>query len=336
MNEFFDYEIEHENNITSFLVMQTHQGTEWLITEIVLCIIIILAHITGSYTLLRLMVVDDEVSVQHMLVVNASVTEISGTTIYLVNTLITHLFDSHPYFQPSKIKMQVEIVIYVLFTLMYSMNLTFITIDRLMYVVLGIKYDVYWTTNRTKILISCMWVSGVIFTGGVSLALHLAESMRHDFERFVTCFYLVQDFVFVVVAAISYTIMFHIFKKTRRDPVPLRTKEHSEQQRSSSNISVLWNSKFRVSALLVLNFFLLVVLPDIVLILHEHLWSDDGSAVAGNVVWILFLVSHISDAFIYLFTQQQTKMALRKKMARFYASLKGSSRNCAKLNIVEL
>ena len=80
-------------------------------------------------------------------------------------------------------------------------------------------------------------------------------------------------------------------------------------------IHIFLNSRFTVSALLVLNFFMLVVIPDLVLLIH-HLIMISEDMIVDNIVWTLFLISHISDAIIYMFTQPEVKKILCDKLSR--------------------
>ena len=277
----------------------------------------------GSYALLRL-IRNEEGSVQHMLILNASVTDIAGTLIYFVYTLVTNVFATPTHFLSAfKVKTQVEIIIYVLFTFVYSMNFILITVDRFLYIVLGIKYELYCTTRKTKAFLACTWMLGVALTVCTSLTLQFTQSKQQRFEEFMTYLSLLLDFLFVVVASVSYGIMFSIFKKTRAHPVrPSSTPLNEESLRSQhSYFQVFRNSKFTVSALLVFNFFVLAVIPDVVYLAHELVMGETG---LGNVVWILFLTSHISDAFIYMFTQPEVRKVLKENflLCRFISLIR--------------
>ena len=52
---------------------------------------------------------------------------------------------------------------------------------------------------------------------------------------------------------------------------------------------------------------------NLVLLIH-HLLSIEEGMILNNIVWILFLMSNISDAIIYMFTQPEVKKTLRKKL----------------------
>ena len=60
---------------------------------------------------------------------------------------------------------------------------------------------------------------------------------------------------------------------------------------------------------------MLVVIPDLVLLIH-HLIMISEDMIVDNIVWTLFLISHISDAIIYMFTQPEVKKTLCDKLSR--------------------
>ena len=213
---------------------------------------------------------------------------------------------------PSKVRMHLEIVLYVFFTFMYTLNYISITIDRLFYIVLGIKYSVYWNRKRTNLLLILIWTLGVISTIAISLTFHAQRSNNKFAENFFQYFYMLMDISFLLVCVVSYTTMFRLFKRTRHSPA---TTNQATRARSSS-LEIFMNSRFIFSALLVVNFFLLVVIPDFVLLVH-HLLSMEEGVVLNNVVWTLFLASHVSDALLYMFTQPDVKRVLRRKIFTF-------------------
>ena len=109
----------------------------------------------------------------------------------------------------------------------------------------------------------------------------------------------------MIVTTVSYSIMFHIFKKTREHPVQCSVlKINNPPLRRPSTFHIFLNSRFKVSAFLVTNFFLLVIVPDMVYLLLDLLKYKDQYPLVGNIVWMLFMVSHISDAFIYIFHKE--------------------------------
>ena len=164
-----DYIIMNASFVSKTVMVDGVQDIEMVIVDVLLCIAIITAHAFGSYGLLSLIRNDDAI-VQHFLIFNASVTEIIGTIVYILYVVLNYALTI-----PAVLNSLVEIVVYVLFTFMYSMNFIFITIDRLVYIILGIKYNVY-CTKKTKKLIAFAWLSGLLVTVGVSLLAFLATS----------------------------------------------------------------------------------------------------------------------------------------------------------------
>ena len=142
----------YTSNLTSFsdTVLPTGEdGTlrlEWILIDVMLCVLVILVHSLGSYALWCIIQHEEEGTVQHVLIMNASLTEIGGTIMYLIYMFTSNFIDFTV--QLGELITQMQIIVYVLFTFMYSMNFMLITVDRLLYIVLGIKYDVYCTLRR--------------------------------------------------------------------------------------------------------------------------------------------------------------------------------------------
>ena len=287
------------------------EQSAWTVVEIVLCFVIIIFHTIGCYCLICV-IREENGTAQHILILNASITEVIGTLMYLLYVFLTNVSNDTIIPHPSLVRTHVEIIIYVFFTLIYILNLLVVITDRLLYVLLGIRYCTYWNQQRTKMLLIFIWSIGVVFTASVSLCLHLRNGPHEVAEQFFTYFYILLDFSFLILTTISYSIMFHLFKRTRSSPVQSYNNQMNNNERRTS-FEIFINSRFRVSALLVLNFFFLVVIPDFVLLIH-HLLSIDEGMILNNIVWTLFLMSHISDAIIYMFTQPEVKKTLRTKL----------------------
>ena len=133
------------------------------------------------------------------------------------------------------------------------------------------KNKSYYFLFHSQLLLIATWAVGICFDATVSLTLH-SQKKPHEFaEKFFTYFYIILDLTFLVVASVSYIIMFRIYKRTRDIPVQPYANNPSNPPERTSSFEIFMNSRFTVSALLVLNFFLLVVVPDLVVLVHHLL-----------------------------------------------------------------
>ena len=60
----------------------------WTVVEIALCVIVIVVHTSGCFCLVYV-IKAEEATAQHILIMNASLTEITGTLIYLLYIILT-------------------------------------------------------------------------------------------------------------------------------------------------------------------------------------------------------------------------------------------------------
>ena len=183
----------------------------------------------------------------------------------------------------------------------------YITLDRLLDISLNIEYPVYWDESKAKYLLILTWVLSAIYT--------LTTCLMYKFVEFdwkaVAYKYIFPtlEFSFVVLTIITYSYIFHKFKKSRVIP----TTSGSDMKQNVNAFTAFRNSKFFISVLLILTFLLFMVIPDLVYLFVGTV-GGNKSPVLLTACWISYAISNLADACIYIFLQPDVKRHLWKKL----------------------
>lgn len=199
------------------------------------------------------------------------------------------------------------ILIETIIWLMYYLSMIFITIDRLLAICLNLKYPVYCNVQKAKklLFISCL-ISAVFF-----LVILLLRVLRiSDYYPYIWYLYVAFDFMFVIIAMVTYTFIFQKYRKTRELPT-------HNTHRSESLFQVFKNSRFYLSVLLIASFLLLKVTADLVLFFVGVVHSKD-TVLITTIVFIMWALSDSVDAWLYIFAQRTVRTIFCKK---FYCCL---------------
>lgn len=98
----------------------------------------------------------------------------------------------------------------------FHVSMIFITFDRLLELLLHIRYPVFWNEEKTKYLLLATWIFGACISIVVCC---LADLLDFAWDRyFFTYFFPSIEIIFVVLAIATYTFIFRKFKSTRQSP----------------------------------------------------------------------------------------------------------------------
>ena len=210
---------------------------------------------------------------------------------------------------------------------MLMMALTF---DRLMNILVGFKYPLYWNDGRTKKLLITLWIIGV--------ACSIASAFVYHFKGFLwfwkpegVYFTLVQSIAFIAVSFVIYSAIFWKYKQSRD---ALRRSFHISASSSSNNnnnnstttnnnnnsstnvnehnsaVKLFRSSRFYVSILIILTFLLFNTIPYcfLTLIIKNGKFVSGGGHSTAAV--LMLHLSFTSDAVIYIFMQTDVRRTL--------------------------
>ena len=146
------------------------------------------------------------------------------------------------------------------FVSVYFLVMIYMTLDKLFDIYLNIKYHLYWSEFRAKNLLLLTWL--------VTICSAVVACMGHHFTGFAVhevldlYVYPTFDVIFLVIAIITYTFIFHKYKQSRLPPVIL-------SRRSSMVVCVkTWKvfkqSRFYIPLLLTVTFIVFMVVPEFI------------------------------------------------------------------------
>ncbi|XP_057310283.1 olfactory receptor 1B1-like [Hydractinia symbiolongicarpus] len=129
----------------------------------------IILHCSGIYILIK----DKRYisATQKILLQNLSVSEILLSSVSILGFIIK---DVHGL---QSIERRCVLVVFFVINALYFVIMATLTLDRFVEVYMNIKYPIYWSARKMKLLMACEWM--LAFLGAVfSLAIVLVGSMR--------------------------------------------------------------------------------------------------------------------------------------------------------------
>ena len=139
-------------------------------------------------------------------------------------------------FVNDKIQSFTMIIMFVGISIVYYLDMIYLTLDRLLDMVLGIKYHVYCSEAKAIKLLHATWALALLLSIAISLLYRYAN---YDWERnqFAYCFPTL-NFAFIIISLATYGFIFYKYKETRGLPnrtrgAPNRTKGTIAEQRQT-------------------------------------------------------------------------------------------------------
>ena len=246
------------------------EGQTYFILTIIILIIAIIINVFGIYILQNQKRRDNK---QKIILINLSILDITLGIVLLLDTVLDCFKTT---VLVTKILKAVTFALY----LIYYELLIFISLDRLVCVVLNIKYNYYVTFSRVKKALEIFWLVGLC--SFVPLPIFKSKKI---IDIYIKRIFPTLDFIFIVISSITYSV------------VGLKLKKSNLKFASSTGRKQTQN--FIVPFLIILSFSLCFAIPDIVLIFLDKL------DVIKPVVRFILLLSYFNvllDPLIYIFT----------------------------------
>lgn len=294
------------------------------ITLLILNIVNVILHGTGTYLLLSLYE-SCRHKVQQIFLITLSICEGTINLIEAFKSVTTFITLSE---KDSNIMTEVTNHVLILqfcgISFVYYVDMIYITVDRLMEIFLNIRYPVFWDETKTKILTGITWFIGLITFIVVSLLKHYNNFDWED--AFFKFFYPVLEFAFLIIAFFTYGFIFHKYKQTRIIPA-VTVNNNKIQKRRRSTVDIFRKSRFYVPLLLILTFAVFMIGADLTYLFVVTLGdvSEETATFVYNGCFISYTISNLADAYIYIFMNPEVKRLLFKKL--HIASLSGSPEN---------
>ena len=292
---------------------------------ILLQLVTMLLHGIGLY-FLRCLRINGRGDVQLTYITNLSIMELFTTFCFLVETGL-NLTMSLTDFQLNTFNCYIDIILLTFCSLLLYMNMLYIVIDKAMEVFWNIKYSLYWSVEKAKYLEIITWSVGLFICFGVTTAYNLGF---HYVPPFAYYFRPCLDIVFLITIVVSYGYIFHKYRQSRDIPTETRHRSTTttlpsckqslftifrNRRVTSANqqslFSTFRNLRFYISICLVLNFSLFTIIPDYLQFFMNA--KQEGKTKYALRV-ILYTISFVSDACIYILINTQVKVLLYKKL----------------------
>jgi hypothetical protein len=282
------------------------------ITLLVLNIANVLLHGTGSY-LLGCIYKQGKRSAQKIFIINLSVCEL----IMNLMECLRRILDFVPLSgrgSSNKIEFQHYLLI-IMFTgisFVFYMDMIFITLDRLLNILLNVRYRIYCNHTKAKYLLLVTWLLGIVICLSVSLAHYFTEYVWEAF--FFMYFYPTVEISFIILALVTYAFIFKQYHKSHRIPTQRTTRGRQQNGgKPESAFQVFRMSRFFVSILLITSFIIFMLIPDLVYLFYGVLGNNESSTLLA-CCWISYAISNLMDGWVYIFMQSTVKSLLRKKV----------------------
>lgn len=294
------------------------------IVTIILEVLIISLHSLGIHLLTDLNKRTD-VDIQRTYIISLSATELLATVLFMLQNVMdiigTHFGQILDTLESVQQYMSIFSQITVRFV--FYMNMVAITLDKLMVVFLNLRYHLYWNIRRARILLVVIWPSGICLFCSTVLVHEIAG--RH-FDKTIEHVIISFDFIFMFVASISNSYLFHKYRKTRVSPA---TTNDAYKTRQNTIWTVFRRSRFFVSVLLITSFLCFIVIPDLVDYFvrqhknKQHMYVERRKGVnrpdqqgdnRGILLLFLYHIAFLSDSCTYIFMQPNVRNLLWRKI----------------------
>ena len=176
-----------------------------------------------------------------------------------------------------------------------------LTFNRLLEICLNIKYPVYWNLRKGKYQLALVWVIGMVFW----LVLAIYNEVDNLYIT-IMLVYIPLDILYLIIGTITYAFLFKKF--TGRFMAPHGT---SSNERQPNRFKIFRQSRFFICSLLIGNFFLLVLFPDLILF-FSGVCKQYFDPQLDQVNLIFLALSDFGDACIYIFMDDKVKQLLQK------------------------
>lgn len=219
----------------------------------------------------------------------------------------------------------IHIVMFTGISFVFYWVMIFLTLDRLLDILLNIRYPIYWNETKTKNLLGGTWFLGVMLCVTVSM---LYYSIGFDWEdAFFKYFYPAISIGFIGLAIVTYGFIFKRYRRTRTNPVcfynnPIATNQNfntidtTTSNRQPNAWTVFRKSRFYISVLLILSFIFFMLIPDMTYLLYGIIHKKKDEVLVA-ACWISYAISNCVDAIIYIFLQADVRKLLWMKIRQF-------------------
>lgn len=275
-------------------------------------ILIFILHCFGFFLLMTVYKNGGD-NIQLLYLLHLSVLEAVKNFLSALNMPVTKMYD----IPESSVKTIVSIQGHIsnvvdMANLMQYVLLLYMITDRLLEVKLNIKYPVYWNLQKAQCLMTITWAVLACCSVIVSVTDELLE--KDVLYPAITYIMVSLDFIFITASISTFGFIFYRYVEARQAPIGGRI----DSQNKVSLFRTFTNSKFFISCLLIVNFLLLKVIPDLIYTFYG-VASEHNSYELLITTIILASIADLIDVFIYVLMQERVKRLLRRRYKKWFS-----------------
>lgn len=199
--------------------------------------------------------------------------------------------------------------------LMYYLAMVYITLDKLAKTILETRYERYWNGKKTKRLLVCTWLLGLVacLTSTITSILFKVQ-WDLIFHRYI---YPTTDIIFILIAVcLATSIMRHYNIKQRARQITMRRRV-----RQSRNILQEYKRDFIIPVFLCFSFLFFIILPDTIYFIYGLVENNKHSDLLKLCISISYAVAGQVDACFYLFFLPDVRKLVLKKVKTFFNAI---------------
>ena len=208
----------------------------------------------------------------------------------------------------NRINNYMTIVLYTGMFPVYYMVMVYITLDRLLNILLSLRYCIYCTGTKAKRLLQVTWIVALLICTSVSLTHHFNGYIWQT--TFFMYVYPTFDFGFITLALITYVFIFFKYSKSQR--IYSQSSRQPNIKREST-FQTFCKSNFFVAVLLILTFVIFMLIPNIVYLFYGIVGNNESDTLSA-ICDVLYEISNLADGWIYIFMQKSVKAMVWTKM----------------------
>ena len=190
-------------------------------------------------------------------------------------------------------------------TFFYVTIMILIPIDRYLEIHLNIKYNIHWSPNKTKIVLTVALALCIV----LFIPLYLVKLQKVYPLQKILVFYInpILQLIFIIVASFSY---FYIIRQVLRHRKNIRTLEQQLKRNNTAAYNMPVSNRFKIilPSLIIITFILFMIGSNIIrILLSLNMISKVGSYIA----YIFIPAGFIADPVIYIFSLKSVKQSIK-------------------------
>lgn len=189
----------------------------------------------------------------------------------------------------------------------------YLTADRLMQILLHLRYAEYWNVGKTRIVFIITWSFNILLSiTALTYTFYNFEYVRHEIKLSkILSVYVMTSlfFIYILFAMFTYFTLFCVYVKSEQKYF----RKHSSSGVDKSVVKIFIESRFFLSVILIGSYLLLTVFPSLIRAIW-YLVSYSTFTYHMTAYYLLSTrLSHTVDAVLYIFAQRSVRDVIFRK-----------------------